>query len=187
MKKIVASLLLMAVVAQVALAGDPSEQGVKTSPLKIYAGGIGAGAMLPLNEEFETYKTRFLKLSFINTWQFQEYTALFLDMNWYAPDNDFGLDAGFDFLLSSSSFRPFFGFGIGGHYFEKTDDFNKNFAPSASAHVGFMVDITESVQVRLRIPYVVMLNESRDHGAGFDMGVMFTDKLRKVRKLNYNE
>ncbi|MFP4164086.1 MAG: acyloxyacyl hydrolase [Chitinispirillaceae bacterium] len=186
MKKIIMCLVLLAV-SQAGMAGDTTEQEVKTVPLKIYSGGVGAGAMLPLNPEFEEYSERFLKLSFMNMWQFREYTALFLDIDWLAPEKNFGVQAGFDFLLSSSDFRPFFGFGIGGHYFEERGEgFNHNFGPSASAHIGFVLDITDAVQVRFRVPYNVILNESRDHGVGFDMGVMFTDKLRKIRKLDYN-
>lgn len=186
MKKVVMCLALL-VMVQIGMAADTTEQGVRTVPLKIYSGGIGTGVMLPLNPEFEDYSRRFLKVSFINTWQFREYSALFLDVNWLALGKNFSLETGFDFLLSSSDFRPFFGFGIGGHYFEERGNgFDQNFGPSATAHLGFMLDITDEVQVRLRVPYHVILNDTRDSGVGFDFGVMFTDKLRKVRKLDYN-
>ncbi|MDG5816700.1 hypothetical protein QA601_16505 [Chitinispirillales bacterium ANBcel5] len=184
MKKV---LLSFALVLGVSLSAYAGNSGVHTTPLKIYSGGIGVGAMVPLEQDVDSPSQQLLRVSFINSWHFREHVSLFLDVNWFAPGLNVGADAGFDFLLSTSYFRPFFGFGIGAHHFESDehDDFRSNFGPSATAHIGFELDITETVQVRARVPYYVVLNEERNHGAGLDIGVMFTSPLRRVRKLNY--
>ncbi|KMQ52893.1 hypothetical protein CHISP_0114 [Chitinispirillum alkaliphilum] len=163
-----------------------AREGRKTTPLKIYSGGIGAGAMLDLDSEADAFSGQLFRLSFVNMWQFREHVALFADVNWFGPGRNFGADAGFDFLLSSSSLKPFLGFGIGAHHFESDEgSFSTDFGPSATLHIGFLLDITETVQVRMRLPYYVVLNEANNHGAGLDIAVMFTSPLSRVRRIHY--
>ena len=45
-----------------ARAADSSEEGVPTSPLKIYSGGFGVGAVMSLNDELADVSKQFLKL-----------------------------------------------------------------------------------------------------------------------------
>ncbi|NLP01964.1 MAG: acyloxyacyl hydrolase [Fibrobacter sp.] len=185
MKRVIASAVLM-ICAGLLFADDPSEKGVPTSPLTIYSGGISAGAMIPLNNDLQDYSRSFMKLSFINQIYYREHIGIFLDVDWFAPRKNFGADLGFDFFLTSSDFRPFLGLGIGAHYFDKTDEFGDNFGPSATIHLGFVLDVTESLQIRIRVPYHIVANETRDHAAGAEIGFLFSDRFRKVKKLNYN-
>ncbi len=162
-----------------------SAMAQNTTPLKIYSGGIGAGAMVGLEPEDDASSGQFLKLSFVNMWQFREQVALYADVNWFAPGRNFGAEGGFSFMFSTSYFRPFFGFGVGGHSFESEDgDFSTDFGPSATAHIGFMLEITETVQIRARVPYYVVLNEARNQGAGFDVGIMFKSPLSGVKRIH---
>jgi hypothetical protein len=168
-------------------ADDASEKGVPTTPLKIYSGGIGAGAMKSLNTELEDKAEQLLKVSFINSIHFREYVSLFMDANWLVAGKHFGggADLGFDVLFASGDFRPFAGAGVGAHYIDKSDDFGDNFGPSGTVHVGFLVDITDAVQLRFRVPYHFIANEARDQMIGVDAGFLFSNRFRKVRKLNY--
>ncbi|NLG18022.1 MAG: acyloxyacyl hydrolase [Fibrobacter sp.] len=172
--------------AGVLFADDPSEKGIPTSPLTVYSGGIAAGAMIPLNTELQNHSKTFMKLSLINQIYYKDRIGLFLDFDWLAPGKNFGADLGFDFFLTNSDFRPFLGMGVGAHYFDKTDDFGENLGPSATVHLGFVLDVTEQMQVRVRVPYMFVANETRDHSAGLEVGFLFSDRFRKVKKLNYN-
>lgn len=207
MKKIIAACLTAVVLAAgttFAAGGDPSEFGVRTSALKIYSGGVGFGAMYPLNDEMkEDVGDVFAKISFVNNWEFMDNLALFADFNWLIAGseslNHGGVDVGIDYFLSPHSFRPFVGAGVGAHYIGRKIrgpyvdhvlppeelELADKFGLSLTAHAGFTFEVTESVLVRFRIPFHVVLNSFTDAGVGVDFSVMFTDKFRKIRQLNY--
>jgi len=199
MNKVLLCLSVAALVGSSFAAGnDPSEKGVPRSSLKIYSGGVALGAMVPVSNELkEECEEVFLGVSVINSWQFRENVALFADWSWFAPGKNGGIDAGVDYLFSTSSIRPFVGAGIGGHYFHrdsidrKSDEdpvkagFGDKFGPSLTAHIGVALDVTETVQVRLRAPYRVTFTSGMDQGFGVDLGVMFSSRFSKVKKLNY--
>jgi hypothetical protein len=184
-KRILAIVVALSFGAVMAL--DQSEKGVATSPMSIYSGGIGAGGVLSLSDELKFDSHQFFKLSFISSVYLQDHIELFLDADWFAPGLNFGGDVGFDFFLTKSGFRPFLGAGVGAHYFEKSDNFSENIGPSATVHAGFTVEITEKVQVRFRVPYHVVANKSRDHAAGIDVGLLFSNGFRNIKKLDYNK
>lgn len=168
------------------LANDSSEQGVYTSPLTTYGWGLGVGGVTALNKELEADSKNFLKVSFLNNVYFKENVSLFFDANWYAPGPNFGGDVGFDYFLSNSDFRPFLGAGVGATYFDKTDNFGDNIGPSATVHLGFLFDINESVQLRIRVPFTYVANETNNKFAGAEVNLIFSDKYKRVKKLEYN-
>jgi hypothetical protein len=187
-KILTAAAVALAITAQGALAGDPSEQGVPTSPLHIYTGGIGVGAIRSMNDELKADQSVFLKLSFLNSFYFRKDMSLFLDADWFIPGKNFGADFGFDFILFEGDIRPFIGAGVGAHYFsKKTAKFGDNFGPSGTVHLGCIIDVTDQVQIKLRVPLHVVGNEAVDQGAGIDVGMMFGSRYRSVKKLDYNK
>lgn len=167
-------------------ASDPSEKGIYTSPLTTYSWGLGAGGVVALNKELKRESNNYLKVSFVNSVYFKEHVSVFFDANWYGLGLNFGGDVGVDYYLSKSDFRPFLGIGVGAAYFDKTDNFSDNIGPAATVHLGFIFDINESVQLRFRAPYTYVANEARDHYAAIDVGLLFTDKFKRVKKLEYN-
>jgi hypothetical protein len=182
MRKILLSVAAAALVSSsFAAGGDPTEKGVAKSSLKIYSGGVALGAVFPVSKAFkeDLGKTLF-EASFINTWQFRDNVALFADVSWLAPGANYGLDAGVDFLMSTSSVKPFLGGGIGGHNFG-----DAGFGASLTAHIGCAIDLTETAQVRLRAPYRVTFVDKPYHGFGVDLGVVFSSKFNKIKKLDY--
>lgn len=167
-------------------AADPSEQGVYTSPLTTYGWGLGVGGVAAINDELRDKSENFLRVSFVNSVFFKDRVSIFFDASWYAPGVNFGGDVGVDYFLSKSDFRPFLGIGVGAAYFDKTDDFGDNIGPSATAHLGFLFDINESVQLRFRMPFTYILNETRDQFGGLEVSVLISDKFKRVKKLEYN-
>jgi len=173
---------------QTAFASDPSEKGVPTSPLSIYSGGLGLGAMRAINDSLknQTKNSTFLKVSFINSVYLMENMSLFIDVDWLAPGLNFGTDFGFDIYATNTQFRPFIGAGLGVRYFDKEKvRFGDKFGPSGTVHAGVVFDVTEQLQMRFRMPYQITANETFDQTVGFDIGFLFSDKFRKVKKLNY--
>lgn len=169
-----------------AFAADPSESGVPASPLKNYSCGIGAGVLRSVNPELKDVADNFLKLTLTNSFQITDNMSVFLDADWLISGNNYGADLGFDVSFNQSSVKPFIGFGAGGHTIERTGTFGDDFAPSITAHIGCMIELTETVALRIRAPYHMMLNENNDHCAGIDAAFVFYSKLKNVKKLNYN-
>ncbi len=186
MKRIMLFSVFLAFSTTDLFANDSSEQGVYTSPLTTYGWGFGVGGVTALNKELEDYSKNFLKVSFLNNVYFKENVSLFFDANWFAPGLNFGGDVGVDYFLSNSDFRPFLGAGAGATYFDKSDNFGDNFGPSATVHLGFLFDINESVQLRFRVPFTFVANEINDKFAGAEVNLIFTDKFKRVKKLEYN-
>ncbi len=179
------------VVLTVVLAGitnawsqDSSEVRAEKVPLKVYSGGFSAGGMIPINQELDNQSNALLKLSFNNTVYFQGPARFFFDVNWFGPGRNFGADAGFDMVASSGKMGAFVGVGIGAHHFDKGGyAFGENFGPSATVHVGMEFDLTDQVQVRFRAPYHVVVNETRDQTIGFELGVLFSSRFKKINRL----
>jgi hypothetical protein len=185
MKKIL--LLSLFLLSQgVSIAADSSEEGISTSPLKIYSGGITVGAAVALNEDFKEVSKRFLQLSFSNTFSVQEYIDIFLDVNWFIPGTNAGADLGCDFIFSRTDFRPLAGIGFGAHYVDHGKEFDENFGPSITAHFGFIYELNDVLALRMRIPYRLVINETQDHSIGIDYSFLFSSRFKKVRKINYN-
>jgi hypothetical protein len=185
MKKVMVLAALVGL-AQVAWADDPSEKGVPTSPLTIYSGGIAIGGVHSLNNELKDEQPQFLKLSFVNTVYFREHVGVFFDVDWLLKGTNVGADLGFDFQPFSGVFRPFIGAGVGARYFDKKGSFGDNIGPSGTVHAGFSLDLSETVQMRVRVPYYVVANKAQDHAIGLDVGFLFSNRYRTIKKLNYN-
>jgi len=184
-KLISAGALALALASQSVWAEDPSEKGVPTSPLAIYSVGIGAGAVKSLNDSLSAEKNMLVKITVMNNFYFRNNMSMFLDIDWFGPGNSYGADLGFDFIPFEGDFRSFIGAGVGAHYIDKSGKFGDNFGPSATVHLGFLVDITETVQLKVRVPFHVVFNETMDNGVGLDIGMMFGSKWRHVKKLDY--
>ena len=169
----------------VAATADQSEEGVPVSPLKIYSGGIGCGAVHSINEELKQTSTNFLRLSVVNTFSIRDHLALFLDVDWMLPGSNFGADFGLDAVFSRSDFRPFAGIGAGGRYIDRNHDFGNNFGPSITVHAGCTMDLADNVALRVRLPYHLIVSDSYDHMAGLECAFLFSSRFKKVGKLNY--
>jgi len=181
------AIVFTVVLGMAAWAGDASEKGVPTSPLRIYSGGICAGGVQALNKKLQDEQKKYLKLSLQNSWSFRKHAAVFCDINWFLPGINPGADIGFDLIPMAGSFRPFIGAGIGGHYFDKsTGKFGDKFGPSGTVHIGFSLDLTDRAQVRMRIPYYIVGNATDDQVAGVEVGFLFSGRFKHGRKLNYN-
>ncbi len=167
-------------------AGERSEAGVATSPLKIYSGGFGIGALTALNEDLEDVSRQFVKISLMNSIFIKPNLSLFLDLDLLFPGTHGGMDAGFDFIFSDTKFRPFAGVGVGGRYMDHGGETGDDFGPSFTAHAGFNLDLNENVAFRMRIPYHMVMNESRDHAGGLELAFIFSSKWKHVKKLEYN-
>ncbi len=185
MKKFIL-LAVMALTAGAAFAADPSEAGVPLKPLKIYSGGIGLGAVRSLNEELKDVSLHFLRISLVNTFSVREHLDLFLDGDWQLPGSNFGADLGIDAVFSRTDVRPFAGIGLGGRYFDRSDDFGRNFGPSITVHGGCTVDLSDNVALRVRLPYHVILTETADHMVGLEFAFLFSSRFKNVKKLEYN-
>ena len=183
-----AILAVILMICGAAMATDPSESGVPTSPLAIYSGGIGIGVIQSINRELKLESRNFFKLSFINDICLTDRKHLFIDVDWMAPGANFGTDIGFDYSLSTSRFRPFVGAGVGIRLFDKKGySFGDNFGPSATLHAGAIIELSKTVQLRMRLPFHAALNETHDGGAGLDIGLLFSKPYRHVKQLHYNQ
>jgi hypothetical protein len=187
-----AAVCLIAFGGAFAAGGDASEGGVSVSPLKIYSGGLGGGFFYPVSDGFKAECGEvFGKVTWMNAFDFTENVALFADINWYAGNEaaNFGVDLGVDYVFAAGSrVKPLLGAGAGAHYFYRDgakEEFGKAFGASVTAHLGIALELTESVQVKIRAPFHAIVAQSADLGAGVDIGIMFINSLRKVRKLDY--
>ncbi|MDR2693632.1 MAG: hypothetical protein LBB74_05390 [Chitinispirillales bacterium] len=194
MKKVFACLAAVCVLAGAGFAagGDPSESGIPTSPLKIWGSGVALGGFYPLSDVLKDSCGEFFgKVTWMNSFDFTENFALFLDINWYVDKDmenlkNFGVDAGGDYAFSPESrVSPFLGGGVGMHYFGKK---NKNEALaglSLTARPGVALKLTGTVEVRVMAPFHFVLSETKDMGVGVQVGAMFFSNLRNIRSIDY--
>ena len=80
MKKLTTVVTMALIFTGMVRGADRSEEGIPTSPLKIYSGGFGIGALMSLNEELQDVSRQFFRLSMVNTFTVRDNLALFLDV-----------------------------------------------------------------------------------------------------------
>lgn len=181
------AIVFTVVLGMAAWAGDASEKGMTNSPLRIYSGGIFAGAVQSLSQQLQDEQKNYLKLSLQNLIFFKKHAAVFCDIDWFLPGINPGADIGFDFIGGKGSFHPFIGAGAGAHYFDRdTGKFGDKIGPSVTAHIGFSLDLNDRVQMRMRVPYHAVFNETDDQVVGVEVGFLFSGRFKNIRKLNYN-
>jgi len=186
MKKLFVGLAAVCVLAGGAFGAgsDPSESGIATSPLKIYSLGLGGGGIYSLNGGGGTFG----KVIWLNSFDFTESFTLFADVNWYIGENglaNFGIDLGGDYkFLPYERVSPFFGAGVGARYFD-ADEFSDAFGVSLTARVGVVLKLTNTIDVKVRVPFHFVINDAKDMGIGAEVGVMFFSNLRNVKSIDY--
>jgi hypothetical protein len=195
MKKLFACLAAVCVLTGGAFAagGDASEAGVSNSPLKIWSSGIGFGGLFPLSDPLDSCGKFFGKVVWLNSFDFTEHFALSLDFNYYINmDFDswssFGVDAGGDYNFSPDSrVSPFLGGGVGVQYFDgkKRDSEDAVAGLSLTVHPGIALKVTKTADVKVRVPFHLIIGESMNMGIGLDVGVVFFSRLRNVKSLDY--
>ena len=157
--------------------------------LSPYSIGLGTGAIFAVNTALSQESEAFLKLSLAQAILFGSHWQMGLDLDWNIPGQNWGGDLTVDYLLAKAPFRPFIGLGGGIRYFDKEgSDFGKNLGPSFTGHIGILFDVLDEMQMRLRLPYTVVANASRDVTAGLDVAILFSNPLRgkRVKKLVYD-
>jgi hypothetical protein len=194
MKKLFVCLAAVSVLTGVAFAagGEPSEAGISTSPLKIWSTGVGGGFLYPLNTEFkDSCGGAFGKIIWTNSFDFTDNIALFADFNWYIGNSlgNGGADLGVEYTcLPCERVKPFLGVGAGAHYFHREsakDDISKAFGGSATVRVGVSLALTNTVDVKIRVPFHAVFTQTADMGVGVDLCVMFYNSLRHVKSVDY--
>jgi hypothetical protein len=164
-----------------------SEKNIHRSPLNIYSGGVSIGVLKSLSEELNDKSSQYIKVSFNNMIYFRKQLSLFFDVDWFGLGHNYGSDFGFTYFFTNTDFRPYGGLGVGAHYFHrKGADFGECFGPSAKVQFGLLFDVAETFQIKMQIPYHVVINEYVDQGIGVEIGFMFSGRNRAVKKLNYN-
>lgn len=182
--------LLCAALAPAAKAEDvdtsnhPDTVQANLSP---YTLGVGVGAISAINGELAEESEVFLKLSLAQMVRFGRHLALGLDLDWFAPGNNWGGDMSLNFLMGSATFKPFVGAGAGIHYFDTGEDFGQGLGPSGLLHAGLLFNVTDEMQARIRVPFHFVANRQEDRGIGLDIAILFGSPLRtaRVKKLVY--
>jgi opacity protein-like surface antigen len=185
MKKVFVCLALVCVLAGGAFAagGDPSENGISTSPLKIWGSGIGGGGFLPLSDEGKALG----KVIWLNTFDFTGNFALCADIDWYISDSglvNFGIELGGDYaFLADSRVSPFLGAGVEAGYFEE----GLGMTFGGFARVGIALKLTNTLDIKVRVPFHAMMNgdKKKDMGFGFEVGAVFYSRLRNIKSIDY--
>jgi hypothetical protein len=181
--------VMLAVVSLGILYGNLSvaaEEPVSTSRLKIYSGGFSLGGSVAISDSLKDFTRGMGNLSFVNTFFFRDNVSFFWDVNWFFPRPNFGSDLGVDFNLLTGDVKPYIGFGAGVQYFDVCKEFSDNIGPDAVVHAGISFELTNAVDAKVFVPYHIVLNRNRDQTIGVQFALMFSNRFKKVRALEYN-
>jgi len=167
---------------------DSVSKSVPTSALTTYSWGFGAGAFRVVDREFQNPDNQvFLKMAFENTIYLRKNLDAFIDADWFIPGGNLGADAGLDFIFNRSDFRPFFGAGVGAHYWDKSKSFADGFGPSGTIHAGASIDLSRSLQLRIRVPFQFTWDKAGDKVLGLEIGFLISRPWRHIEKLDYDK
>ncbi len=153
----------------------------KESPLAIYSLGLGAGALSRMNEDVAFGDEQLAKLSFIQSVYVSDFVDFFIDADWLPVTTGFGGLVGFEFMPSRAQFRPLLSVGLGAYHLDVDGPLERGFGATGMVAGGFALDLSEEVQVRIRVPFYITTNSVEDRLAGVDIGFLFSSPLRATR------
>lgn len=156
--------------------------------LSSYSFGLGAGTLASLSDALKDESEMFMKVSVIQSIAFTEMMIAGLDLDWNFPGTNWAGMLNLDFALGRGAFRPFVGAGAGMSYFNKRgEDFGEGLGPAGKLQAGFLLDVMDELQLRVRVPFTITANHEGDRTVGLDVGLLFGSPLRKtrVKKLIY--
>ncbi|HEX2613112.1 MAG TPA: hypothetical protein VHO02_05940 [Fibrobacteria bacterium] len=159
-----------------------------TVALSRYAIGPGIGALGGVSGDMSTISPQFLSLSLAQSIRFRENWDMGLDVDYWAPRNNWGGDMSVSYLFGDAAFRPFVGLGAGLRSLDyKNEPFGDGLGVEGLVQAGVYLDVLDNLQLRVRVPYRVIANTHADQAAGLDVSLLFSSGMRKtkVRKLTY--
>lgn len=159
-----------------------------TVALSQYAIGPGVGVLGAVSGDLTDISEQFLSLTLAQSIRFRENWDLGLDLDWWAPGNNWGGAMSVSYLFGSAAFRPFVGAGAGLRSLDyDREPFGKGLGVEGLVQAGLFLDVLDNLQMRVRVPYRFIANSHRDQAAGLDVSLLFSSPLRKtrVRKLTY--
>ncbi len=159
-----------------------------TVALSQYAIGPGIGVLGAVSGDLTEISEQFLTLTLAQSIRFRENWDLGLDVDWWAPGNNWGGTMSVSYLFGDMAFRPFVGVGAGLRSLDYDDEaFGKGLGVEGLVQAGLYLDVLDNLQMRVRVPYRFIANSHRDQAAGLDVSLLFSSSMRKtrVKKLTY--
>lgn len=156
--------------------------------LSQFALGPGIGVLGAVAGDMGDISEQFLSLSLANSIRFRQNWDLGIDIDWWAPGNNWGGTMAVSYLIGNAAFRPFIGAGAGLRSLDyEGEKFGKGLGVEGLVQAGLYLDVLDNLQLRVRVPYRVIANSHKDQAAGLDVALLFSSPLRKtnVRKLTY--
>lgn len=162
----------------------PETTTVALSPFSI---GPEMGGLFALNDELRDQSEAFLELGVTTSAVFADHFALSANVDWLLRGSSFGGGITLDYIFGQGAFRPFFGAGVGLQYMDNGLRFGDAFGVSGTFHPGILFDITDALQLRVRVPVTMVTNQNFDQLAGVDFALLFSSPHRttRVKKLTY--
>jgi hypothetical protein len=156
--------------------------------LSPYSIGPGVGVVGAVDGAMTRISEQFLSLSIAQSIRFRENWDAGIDVDWWAPGNNWGGNITVSYLIGTGALRPFVGVGAGLRSLDYDNEaIGKGLGIEGLVHAGVYLDVMDNLQMRVRVPYRYIANSHGDQAAGLDVALLFSSPLRKtkVRKLSY--
>ncbi|MCD6024522.1 MAG: hypothetical protein K0Q91_1438 [Fibrobacteria bacterium] len=153
-----------------------------------YSIGPSIGVVGAVDGDLSQISEQFLSVSLTQTVRFNETWDLGIDLDWWAPGNNFGGDMTISYVFGTHALQPFVGVGAGIRSLDyEGEPLGKGLGAEGLIQAGVYLDVMDNLQMRVRVPYRYIANSHRDQTAGLDIALLFSSPLRKtkVRKLTY--
>jgi hypothetical protein len=153
-----------------------------------YSVGPAVGVVGAVDGQLSRISEQFLSLSLVQTVRFRENWDLGLDVDWWAPGNNFGGNLNVSYVFMIGALQPFFGAGAGIRSLDYAGEpLGKGLGVEGLVQAGVYLDVMDNLQMRVRVPYRYIANSHGDQAAGLDIALLFSSPLRKtkVKKLSY--
>jgi hypothetical protein len=153
-----------------------------------YSIGPAVGVVGAVDGDMSQISQQFLSVSIAQSIRYREQWDLGLDLDWWAPGNNFGGNMSISYVFGNGALQPFVGAGAGIRSLDyEGEPLGKGLGVEGLVQAGLFLDVMDNLQMRVRLPYRFIANSHRDQAAGLDVALLFSSPLRKtkVRKLTY--
>ncbi len=159
---------------------------VETSPLVSYSGGFLLGNLTPIRKSLGDLNINHYQFGFANTYYLKKRYDLTLDFSWIHPTNEISSEIGFNYYMTTSRFRSLMGAELGlASRLNIQNPSQRTTGPFIGLKMGFLMDVSEFLQMGVQVPYRMNLNKEISPTIGLNLIFLFSSPMKKIKKLNY--
>lgn len=175
--------VLLFVMVHVFAQDQDSSEKLTEKPVTIFSIGVNGGPAVVLHSD-----TTLVKIGISTFFHLRPAWDISFEGFWGAPEMTGGALVGVRTYLLDHDIRPFVGGAMGvSNIVLRHRSRANNLGLTLEVFTGVNFEISQTLQVVVKVPYSITYNRMRNQTIGVEMAFMFSDPFRKIRAIDVSK